>query len=83
MCASLERTDEWAGMASPPHLASFVCKPSESQEPSDTAPPRDLKRGRCPEVIGRENTAVVSQCPGAALQGKTGLGIERDAKGKL
>lgn len=36
---------------------------------------RPLVGGGCPEVIGRENTAVVSQPP-AALQGETALGIE-------
>lgn len=64
-------------------ILQVVCGPSETQEPSDTATLRDLMRGRCPEVIGRENMAVVSQHSVAALQGETGLGIEWDAKAKL
>lgn len=67
----------WPGL-----VWQVVCEPSERQELSKTATLRDLMGGRLPEVAGRETMAVVSQCLAAALQGETGLGIERDAKVK-
>lgn len=59
-----------------------LCASLQRVRSHQTLPLRDLIAGRRPEVIGKENMAVVSQHPAAALQGETGLDIERDAKVK-